>query len=188
VAEELAFSPHLIGVDETGRGPLAGPLLVCACKLFKPILGLNDSKKLSHKKRIELSQKILENSIVKISIVSPLNIDRNGIFPSVMNAMKIATLKLSSITSFDEILIDGPYIPKNMPEKTRAVIKGDGKYQCIASASIVAKVVRDYIMDTYATVYPGYGFERNKGYGTKEHYKAIRNLGVCPIHRRSFRL
>lgn len=188
MGNSLLFTPSAIGVDETGRGSIAGPLVVCACLLSQPIDNLRDSKQLSASKRLHLAELIIEHSNLELSIISSMNIDRYGIFPSVLKAMFQATDRLIHQTKPDQILIDGTHVPKELPSFARAVIRGDQKFQCIASASVVAKVVRDHIMKGYARLYPGYGFENHKGYATTVHYRALARLNPCPIHRRSFRL
>ncbi|MEZ4813314.1 MAG: ribonuclease HII [Caldisericia bacterium] len=161
---------------------------MCACKLFQPIEDVNDSKKISEKKRVFLANRILDCSVVSLTVIPNDLIDKNGIFGSVMCGMKKVALDIYSDYPGDSILIDGPHIPEDMPFCTEPVIKGDSKFQAIAAASIVAKVVRDYIMYTYSKIYREYGFEKNKGYGTAEHYRAIKENALSKIHRRSFRI
>ena len=155
---------YICGIDEAGRGPLAGPVVAGAVILpkGKRILYVNDSKKLSEKKRDELFDVIKEEALsYGIGIVSPERIDEINILQATYEAMHEAVNKLS-------------------------VIKGDAKSLSIASASILAKVTRDRLMTEYDSLYPEYGFARHKGYGTKVHIEAIKEYGPCPIHRRTF--
>ncbi len=188
MSSNLFFTPSSIGIDEVGRGPIAGPLVVCACYQLQSIDGIKDSKQLSENKRNNLAEYVVEHSEIEVSVVSPSDIDRHGIFASVLNAMRQSADRLIKRVKPNQILIDGTHMPAGMPSFSQSVIKGDQKYQCIASASIVAKVIRDHIMERYARLYPGYGFDRHKGYGTTTHYEALSRLKPCPIHRRSFRL
>ncbi|HOO96767.1 MAG TPA: ribonuclease HII [Caldisericia bacterium] len=185
----LKFSPGTIGVDEAGRGPLAGPVVVCACLLFQPIEGLNDSKKLTEKKRMELMPLILRNSVSEIAIASSESIDESDILSCTLSCMERAIRNLTCRTDrFEQILVDGNFTPKSYKNIAESVVKGDSLYQSIAAASIVAKVTRDYIMTLYDSLYPEYGFKENKGYGTSYHTEAIKRVGLSEIHRRSFRL
>ena len=169
-----------------GRGPLAGPV-VAACVILdknKQILYLNDSKKLSEKKREALYKEICESAVAYgIGIVSPARIDEINILNATYEAMRaaISNLKLKP----DILLNDAVHIPK-VDIKQVSIIKGDAKSVSIAAASIVAKVSRDRLMVEYDSLYPEYKFAKNKGYGTKEHIAAIKEHGLCPIHRRSF--
>lgn len=185
----LKFSPGTVGVDEAGRGPLAGPVVVCACLLFCSIDELNDSKKLTEKKRMELAPLILDNSISEISIASPTAIDKHNILACTLSCMERAIEKIASSKNvFEQILIDGNFVPRKYKNIAKPVIKGDSLNQSIAAASIVAKVVRDYIMILCDSLYPEYGFKENKGYGTSFHTEAIKRMGLSEIHRRSFKL
>lgn len=174
------------GVDEVGRGPLAGPVVAAAVILPKDckIIGVNDSKKLSAKKREALYDVILEKAVAYgIGVVSPERIDEINILQATREAMRQALEQLKPAAAF--VLVDGTAIPAlSIPQK--GIVKGDGKSLSIAAASIVAKVTRDRMMEGYEQTYPGYGFGVNKGYGTAEHIAAIREKGICPIHRRSF--
>ncbi len=176
---------YIAGVDEVGRGPLAGPV-VCACcimPLNDIIEGVTDSKKLSEKKRIYLAEIIKEKAIAyKIVEISPEEIDEINILEATKKCMKLTVEGLS--ISPDVVLVDA--VKLDLPCETVPIIKGDLKSYTISSASILAKVYRDELMKKYAEVYPGYGFERNAGYGTKEHIEAIKGVGPCPIHRRTF--
>ena len=178
---------HIVGVDEAGRGPLAGPVVAAAVKLAKGIFisGIADSKTLSPAKRTAIRQRILGHPGIEvgIAVVSSSEIDRLNIREATHRAMRNAVLQIQS--GVDLIFVDGlPVSGFHYP--SRNIIKGDGKVACIAAASIVAKVHRDNLMIELEKTYPGYGFSRHKGYGTKEHIQALNRLGPCPIHRRSF--
>lgn len=177
----------IAGVDEAGRGPLAGPV-VAACVIPDPDNmppGADDSKKLSAKKREKLYRDIMDSALsVSVGIVEHGEIDRINILNAAMKAMKLAID--SAEIKPDYIIVDGDHIPPDCGENIQAIIKGDALSASIACASIIAKVTRDRIMCDMAEEYPGYGFEKHKGYGTAEHIQAIRSLGLCPIHRRSF--
>ena len=183
---------YIAGVDECGRGCLAGPVAAAAVILPRgcAIDGLNDSKKLSEKKREALFPIILERALaVGISMVDADIIDEINILQATLRAMGAA---LSDLSLRPEIaLIDGRFLPDinlNPDVKMEAVVGGDGKSLAIAAASVVSKVTRDRLMAEYAKTYPAYGFDKHKGYGTAAHYHALRAYGPCPIHRRSFRL
>ncbi|MCB6611485.1 ribonuclease HII [[Clostridium] symbiosum] len=175
------------GIDEAGRGPLAGPVVAAAAVLPKDatILWLNDSKKLSEKRREELFQEIQEKAVTYgVGIVSPAVIDEINILQATYEAMRQA---VSSLSSEPDILLNDAVIIPGIDEKKQVkIIKGDAKSVSIAAASILAKVTRDRMMGEYDKLYPEYGFAQHKGYGTKAHMDAIREFGVCPIHRRSF--
>lgn len=174
------------GIDEVGRGPLAGPVVSAAVILPKDcnILYINDSKKLSEQKREELYNKIKENAIdVGIGIVDPQTIDRINIYQATKKSMAIAVEHLEVKPRF--ILIDAMTCD-NIPIAQKSIIKGDSKSISIAAASIIAKVTRDRIMEKYHDKFPQYAFYKNKGYGTEEHRKAIQDFGVLNIHRKSF--
>ena len=177
----------IAGLDEVGRGPWAGPVTACAVVLDPANIpdGLNDSKKLSAKRREALAAEILSCALVSIAHASVEEIDQLNILRASLLAMRRAVEGLSQVPQF--ALIDGNKIPPGMPCPAEAVIKGDGKSASIAAASIVAKVTRDEIMVALAQQFPGYGWERNAGYGTKLHQDGLRNLGVTPHHRRSFK-
>lgn len=175
------------GIDEAGRGPLAGPVVAAAAVLPKDatILWLNDSKKLSEKRREELFQEIQEKAVTYgVGVVSPAVIDEINILQATYEAMRQAVSALSSEP--DILLNDAVIIPGIDEKKQVKIIKGDAKSVSIAAASILAKVTRDRMMGEYDKLYPEYGFAQHKGYGTKAHMDAIREFGVCPIHRRSF--
>ena len=184
--EYEAFS-YICGIDEAGRGPLAGPVVAGAVILpkGKRILYVNDSKKLSEKKRDELFDVIKKEEALSygIGIVSPERIDEINILQATYEAMHEAVNKLS--VKPDILLNDAVTIP-GIDVKQIPIIKGDAKSLSIASASILAKVTRDRLMTEYDSLYPEYGFARHKGYGTKVHIEAIKEYGPCPIHRRTF--
>ncbi len=174
------------GIDEVGRGPLAGPVVACACILDKNerILYLDDSKKLSAKKREELYGIIMEKAIaVGLGEADNIRIDEINILQATYEAMRMAIQKLSKKP--DILLNDAVTIPE-VEIRQVPIIKGDQKSVSIAAASIVAKVFRDRMMDEFDKIYPLYDFKNNKGYGTMAHIKALREYGPCPIHRRSF--
>ena len=176
---------NVAGVDEVGRGPLAGPVVAAAVILPHDfdVLGIDDSKKLSEKRREELYEIITEKAVAwGIGMADHETIDEINILQATKLAMKRALAELESVDyiTFDAMKIEDIDIPQE------SVIKGDSKILAIAAASIVAKVTRDRMMTEYAKQYPGYGFEKNKGYGTKAHYEGISEHGICPIHRRSF--
>lgn len=177
---------YIAGVDEAGRGPLAGP--VCAACVILPenlvIEGINDSKKLTEKKRELLFDEIIEKAVAyKIEFVWPDVIDEINIKQATSLAMHNAVKNLSVPASF--VIIDGnDNIPYDVPYEY--IVKGDAKSQTIAAASILAKVSRDRLMISLDEEYPQYGFKKHKGYGTKDHIKAIQEFGVSSIHRKSF--
>ncbi len=175
------------GVDEAGRGPLAGP--VCAAAVILPegieIDGLNDSKKISEKKREQLYDVIIEKAIAySIAFGSVEEIEQFNILGATFIAMNRAIDSLS--IKPDLALIDGNRIPKDIKIDCKTVIKGDSKSYSVAAASILAKVTRDRLMLDFDKKYPQYGFAKHKGYGTKVHYEAIKQYGICEIHRPSF--
>ncbi len=181
---------RIIGVDEVGRGPYAGPV-VAAAVILPPdakssIPGLNDSKKLTEKKRNELNEILLNRKDVLVSIVelSHSEVDRLNILEATHTAMRQAVDELKE-QGGDFVLVDGNPV-KGLSLPAQNVVKGDSKSASIAAASIVAKVYRDQLMCGYDKIYPGYGFAQHKGYGTKVHRDALEKLGVCEIHRRSF--
>jgi len=175
----------IAGVDEAGRGPLAGPVVAAAVILpdNHGIKGLDDSKKLSAKKREQLEVQILNKTIYSIGLCIEGEIDTLNILWATMEAMKRAVDGLPK--SPDEVLVDGNRLPK-WPYKAEAVIGGDSLHPCISAASILAKEHRDRLMLEAAEQYPQYGWERNKGYGTAEHLAALRKYGPTPLHRKSF--
>ncbi|WP_299772924.1 ribonuclease HII [uncultured Pseudoteredinibacter sp.] len=181
------YQGHLVaGVDEVGRGPLAGDVVTAAVILDpdNPIEGLNDSKKLSEKKRNALFDEIQEKALSwAIARASVAEIDELNILQASLLAMKRAVEALD--IQPEHVLVDGNKIPK-WSYQAEAVVKGDGRVTCIGAASILAKVTRDREMADFDAVYPGYGFAGHKGYPTKVHMEAVERLGVCPIHRRSY--
>lgn len=182
---ELGGSGVVIGVDEVGRGPLAGPLTVAAVALHTddPIWGINDSKQLSAQTREELARQIKERSLAwGIAHIPPQEIDELGMAASLRKAM-LQAIESTGVAP-DSVLIDG--VPLHIHPKETCIVKGDAKVACIAAASIVAKVTRDALMCEADATYPGYGFAQNKGYGSADHIAAIERLGLSPIHRRSF--
>ena len=185
----------IAGIDEAGRGPLAGPVVAACCILPKDavILYLNDSKKVTALRREAMLPEIKEKAIAYgIGIVEEKRIDEINILQADYEAMRIALQQTSEMLRAkgladapglllnDAVTIPGVDIPQE------SIIKGDAKSVSIAAASILAKVTRDHLMEEYDAQYPEYGFARNKGYGTKEHIEALKRLGPCPIHRRSF--
>ena len=179
---------YIAGVDEVGRGPLAGPV-VCAAVIMpldesEIIEGVDDSKKVSEKKREKLAELIKEKALCyAIFEVDEKKIDEINILEATKEGMKQALLALE-ITP-DVVLTDGN-MTSDIPFKQHSIIHGDALSYSIGAASIVAKVYRDKMMDEYAKVYPQYAFEKNKGYGTAVHIQAIKEYGLCPIHRRTF--
>jgi ribonuclease HII len=197
---------YIAGVDEVGRGPLAGP--VCAAAVILPkdfsVLGIDDSKKISEKHREELYDKIIDSALAwGIGLIGNRRIDEINILNATKEAMQIAIVEAGNMLSgiaygrnllrherenlrkIDYLLIDAVELPTARIPYT-AIIKGDEKSVSIAAASIIAKVSRDRMMIQFDSVYPGYSFAKNKGYGTAAHYEALGNLGITPIHRRTF--
>jgi len=188
---------RICGIDEVGRGPLAGPVVAAAVifetELFKDLdkfKGVNDSKKLSAKQREKWYKILTECEKINwgIGIVSEKIIDKINILEATKLAMAEALNKLNIISQQSEIyiLVDGNFTLENIDLNQKAVIKGDAKIISIAAASIIAKVTRDLIMLRYHEKYPQYGFDRHKGYGTRLHCEMIKKFGPCAIHRRSF--
>ncbi|MGD1978444.1 MAG: ribonuclease HII [Akkermansiaceae bacterium] len=186
---ERRYASHgvVVGVDEAGRGPLAGPVSVGAAILPEGFTHdlINDSKKLSEKKRELLYEEIAADSSIQWSVVlvEPEEIDEVNILRATHLGMERAVSALGVKPGI--CLIDGLPLPR-FPYPHEGIVKGDSKSLSIATASIFAKVTRDRVMREAAKKYPGYGFEKHKGYGTKAHLEALRTLGPCPIHRRSF--
>lgn len=186
---------YIGGVDEVGRGPLAGPV-VAACVVLPEgfdVLGVDDSKKLSEKKRETLYAEITAKALAwGVGAVDNRMIDEINILQATKQAMRIAVANAETMlrervaaSAIEYLLFDAMYI-EEIQTPQRAIIKGDAKCLAIAAASIVAKVTRDRLMIAYDAVYPGYGFAKNKGYGTKAHYAGIAAQGITPIHRRTF--
>lgn len=179
---------HVAGVDEAGRGPLAGPVVAAAVMLSRDgcIPRINDSKKLSAIQREQLFDQIHKEAVcVSVGIMNAREIDEMNILRATHQAMRQAIETLTPSPEF--ILIDGTPAPSvDLP--SRAIVSGDTRCYSIAAASIVAKVTRDRLMLEYDTLYPGYGFAMHKGYGTRQHVEALREFGPSPIHRASFRV
>lgn len=190
VIERSLFSQGyatVAGTDEAGRGPLAGPV-VASCVILPPHCDyqqFQDSKKLSAMTREELAQRLVElEAVIGVGIVSSAEIDRLNILQASLLAMKISVENLPVMPDF--LLVDGKFtVPLALAQK--ALVKGDSRSASISAASIVAKVTRDAIMEQYHHEYPQYNFAKHKGYPTAEHRRIIREIGPCPIHRRSFR-
>lgn len=186
--ERLVF-----GVDEAGRGPLAGPVVAAAVLLCKPRpAGLDDSKKLTAEKRALLEERIRRRCAFGIGVVEVEEIDRLNIFGATMLAMTLAVARLCETIGCDphEVLVDGNLTPKGRRAEwrwdARAIIGGDAREPCISAASILAKEYRDRLMRRAALSHPHYGWDSNKGYGTPDHLAALRRHGPSPLHRRSF--
>lgn len=184
----------MVGVDEAGRGPLAGPVVAAAVVLCKPCPGgLDDSKKLSAKRRAVLEPQIRERCAWGLAVIETAEIDRLNIFHATMRAMTLAVARLVETLGCEPetVLIDGNMTPHGRQSEwrwadARAIVGGDGKERCIGAASILAKEYRDRLMREAALRHPGYGWDRNAGYGTAEHLEALRTRGPTPLHRRSF--
>lgn len=184
--EPLFHQTGIAGIDEAGRGPLAGPV-VAACVILPPefdVEGLNDSKQVEPELREALAHRIRAEAKFSIAVVDHDVIDRINILQATFQAMTRAFLDLPIRPL--KVLVDGNKLPPGLPPNAEAIVKGDGKVAAIAAASILAKVERDRIMGAYGRMYPDYGFERHYGYGTPEHLDAIHRCGPCPIHRMSF--
>ncbi len=184
------FAPEqfsrIAGVDEVGRGCLAGPVVAAAVILDpnRPIKGLRDSKKLSAKKRDELAEEIKEKALAwSVAAMGPEVIDKINILQATLQAMKAAVEKLPVEPDF--VQVDGNKLPK-WKWLSEAIVKGDDKVEWISAASIIAKTTRDAYMCKIAKLYPQYGFEHHVGYGTAEHIKALKAYGPTPIHRKTF--
>lgn len=180
----------IAGIDEAGRGPWCGPVAAGAVILVPQrcppelLVGLDDSKKLKPAKREALFELLCLNATIGVGLASAEEIDQYNILAATLLAMQRAIANLNTAPDF--ALVDGNRCP-NLPCPAQAVVKGDGLSLSIAAASIVAKVTRDHIMADLATAYPAYGWERNAGYGTKEHQEALKIHGVTPHHRRTFK-
>ena len=184
--KEYSMYSNICGIDEAGRGPLAGPVVAAAVILPKDarLLYVNDSKKLSEKKREELYDVIMREAVsVGVGIASPERIDEINILQADYEAMRDA---VSQLTPQPDLLLNDAVIIPQLTMKQISIIKGDAKSLSIASASIIAKVTRDRLMYEYDKMYPEYGFASNKGYGSKTHIAAIKEHGACPIHRKTF--
>lgn len=177
----------ICGIDEAGRGPLAGPVVVAAVIMPEDsfIEGINDSKKVSEKKREKLYDEITQNAVAwEVGIIDEKEIDNINILNATKKGLTTALKRLSEKP--DIILVDALTGIDTLGIPYQSIIKGDAKSYSIASASIIAKVTRDRIMRQWDEVYPEYGFEKHKGYGTKAHIEVIKNNGICPIHRKTF--
>ena len=184
--EKYADYAFICGIDEVGRGPLAGPVVAGAVILPKEceILYINDSKKLSAAKRDELYDEIMDKAVaVGLGMASPARIDEINILQATYEAMRKAVEQLSVVP--DLLLNDAVTIPE-MPYRQVPIVKGDAKSVSIAAASVIAKVTRDRLMMQYDKILPEYGFAQNKGYGSQSHIEALKRVGASPIHRRSF--
>lgn len=184
--EEYSAYRYICGVDEVGRGPLCGPVVAGAVILPKncQILYINDSKKLSEKMRDVLYDEIAKEAIAwSVGVVSPARIDEINILQATYEAMRMA---IENLKVTPDILFNDAVTIPGIDIMQVPIIKGDAKSQSIAAASIMAKVTRDRMMQEYDKMYPEYGFAKNKGYGTKEHMNALKELGPTPIHRRTF--
>ncbi|TAN07451.1 MAG: ribonuclease HII [Rhodanobacteraceae bacterium] len=178
---------HVAGVDEAGRGPLAGPVVVAAVILdpARPIDGLADSKQLSAKRRESLYALIVAHALAHAVVrVEAAEIDRINILQATLAGMRRALEALPIAPAL--ALIDGNRLPKSLPCPARAIVRGDASEPAISAASILAKVSRDRILVEYESRWPGYGFAQHKGYPAPAHLEALRRLGPCPEHRRSF--
>ena len=174
------------GVDEAGRGPLAGPVVAAAVILPETFEtdSLNDSKQLSSKNRDLIFDKIVNSAVFGVGFASVYEIDKHNVLQATFLAMRRAIDKLKIMPS--NVFIDGNIIPPNFPYRAKAIVGGDRKLASIAAASVVAKVTRDSYMIKKAKIYPEYGWEKNFGYGVKKHFEALKQFGVTPEHRRSF--
>lgn len=184
---EADLKGRIAGIDEAGRGPWAGPVVIAAASLDYDNLpeGLNDSKKLSEQKREALYEQILATADVSLCVQSAETIDHLNIREATLQGMRTCARTLA--VPVKRFFIDGRDVPPALPQEGQALIKGDGRCLAVAAASIVAKVARDRIMMNMDRVYPAYGFAKHKGYGTKHHQEALAAHGVTPLHRRSFR-
>lgn len=174
----------IAGVDEAGRGPLAGPVVAACCILPLDCMidGINDSKKLSEPKREKLYCEITASAVFKVSVIPQEVIDEINILRATKRAMAECIENMP--VKPELVLIDAVDVKVSVPIKS--IIKGDEQSYNIAAASIIAKVTRDRLMRDYDNLYPQYGFAKNKGYGTKEHIEALKKCGPCPLHRKSF--
>jgi ribonuclease HII len=187
---------HLVGIDEVGRGPLAGPVTVCACKVahdfnFKKFRGIKDSKMLTAEERekwfirISKLKEVGDLDFAHFSV--PANeIDTGGLAPAIRKALAESLEALALIPEATFIKLDGALKAPAKYKLQETIIRGDEKIPLISAASIVAKVMRDRHMVEQSKLYPAYGFERHKGYGTEDHYRLIKQFGISPIHRKSF--
>ncbi len=176
----------ILGVDEVGRGSWAGPLVAGAVILKSPIDGLTDSKLLSKKQREKLSAQILQFSdAYALGWVSPKIIDKLGLTASVRLAMQRAVKRIS--VSYDQLIVDGNINYLSSIAKSKAIVRADLSVASVSAASVIAKVARDEYMKNQSMLYPQYGFDSNVGYGTAKHLSALKLVGLCPLHRLSYR-
>jgi ribonuclease HII len=187
-ARKLKHFPGAIGLDEAGRGPLAGPVVAAAVALPRGFdrEGIRDSKKLTPKKREELAERIKAEAAWAVCVVEVEEVDRLNIFWASMAAMRRSLQSLP--VSADKVFVDGNRIPPDIKLdcEIEAVVGGDDRLACIAAASIIAKTTRDRLMRRYGAIYPGYGFENHYGYSCPQHFQMLKELGPCAIHRRTF--
>ncbi len=190
---EFGSTPLVVGVDEAGRGPLAGPVVAAAVALCKPRpAGIDDSKKLCAATRARLDLGVRRRCAWGVGVVEVEDIDRLNIFGATMLAMTLAVARLAEVLARDPdlVLVDGNLTPSGRRTEwrwaARPIVGGDGKEPAIGAASIVAKEWRDRIMREHAKAHPHYGWETNVGYSTPTHLRALREHGPCPLHRRSF--
>ncbi len=186
--EDDCASPSVAGVDEAGRGPWAGPVVAAAVILDRarpPLERLDDSKRLGRRRRQALAERLHAEALVGIGVAEVAEITALNVLQASLLAMKRAVAALPCVP--DHVLVDGRQIPENLPCPARAVIGGDHRCFSIAAASVVAKVHRDALMTALAAQWPGYGWERNMGYGTREHAESLHRLGATPHHRPTFR-
>ena len=180
---------YIAGVDEAGRGALAGPVVAAAVMLCSSLSSslFKDSKQLSAKKRLELFRLLMDSqSIIGIGMATHRCIGKMNIFWATLQAMRKSVRKLA--VTPQHVLIDGNRVPPDMTVPACAIVKGDQREPVISAASIVAKVIRDRVMCSYSLRYPKYGFSAHKGYGTRQHYHALLELGTSPIHRPGFNM
>ena len=183
------YNKIVVGVDEAGRGPLTGPVVagaVIVIQDFPELQEINDSKKLTEKKRERLFEAIEKNCIVGIGIASEKEIDEMNILNATFLAMCRAINQVAEKSAFDTVLVDGNHLIREYEGEQECVVKGDGKSIAIAAASIVAKVTRDRMLYEIAKEFPEYEFEKHKGYGTKKHREILLEKGACKYHRKTF--
>ena len=180
---DINYGCKVGGCDEAGRGPIAGPVVVAACRMPTDFIieGINDSKKLSPIKREELYEKIIKCADYSVAVIDEKTIDEINILQATKKGMAECICALKDV---DLVLVDA--VKLDLPVKTEPIIKGDAKSYNIAAASIIAKVYRDRLMAEMDKRYPEYGFNKHKGYGTKFHIDALKKYGPCPIHRTTF--
>ena len=183
------YNKIIVGVDEAGRGPLAGPVVagaVIVIQYFPELQEINDSKKLTEKKRERLFEAIEKNCIVGIGIASESKIDEINILNATFLAMRRAISQVAEKSAFDIVLVDGNHLIREYEDEQECIVKGDSKSLAIATASIVAKVTRDRMLCEIGKEFPEYEFEKHKGYGTKRHRKILLEKGACRYHRKTF--